>query len=248
LRVGTHRAMTRAAAHAAGLRDGPVLDAMLSGVASPDMRPEEEVQARVSRSGRVYFVRRRVRHHTVRNKGRMMRAFWRARKLWLRGKSVEAAYWLGYGLHYLQDSYVTARNHLREENEAWSAPIPLSLISSAAKSSKPSPSFIKRVVASAAPMGSGRAALESASVATALIIPAVLADAAPPSTLVEEYREMRGMHVVKTALSAAFAAAAALALPAFPPLSLILAGAAIAAYVSDGKYRAVKGELNWFRP
>jgi len=247
LRVGTHRAITRAAAYATGLRGGPVLEAMLSGVAFPDIHPEEEVQARVSRSGRVYFVRRRIRHHTARNKGRVMRAFLKARKLWLRGKGVEAAYWLGYGLHYLQDSYVNPRNHLRDENEAWGTPLPLNLIANAAKSSNPSPSFVKQVIATAAPMGSGRLALENASVATALIIPAVLADAAPPSTLVEECREMRGMHIVKTALSAAFATAALLALPAFPLLSPILAGAAIAAYVSDGKYREVRGELNWFR-
>lgn len=245
MRLSTHKAITRAVAYAVGVRSGPLLDALLRGVEEPDRNPEEELQARVSRRGNVYFTTRRVRHHTIGNRGRTMKRLWKARKCWLKGKPIEAAFHLGYALHYIQDTCVSAGNHEADEAQMRSIPVPVQAIDAAAAAVKPSPSFLEQTLRRIAP-SPPQLAVENASVASAFAAAAVFAPEEPPSALVEAVEAKRPKHRLLT-LSAAVSALAGIAL-AFTSIaaSIPALAAALILYAMDGNYRKLQTERKWF--
>lgn len=245
MRLSTHKAITRAVACAVGVRGGPLLEAMLRGVEEPDRNPEEEIQARVSRRGNVYLTARRVRHHTAGNRGRIMKRLWKARRCWLKGRPAEAAFHLGYALHYIQDACVSADSHGEDEARMQGMPVPLQAIDAAAAAAKPSPSFLEQALSRIGP-SQPRIALENASVASALAAAAVLAPPDPPSALVEAAEAGKPRHrlLVTLALSSALAGFAAAS--ASIAASMLAFAAALAFYAMDGEYRKLRKELKWF--
>jgi len=245
MRASTHRAITAAVARALGV-GGRALEAMLKGSVDPDIYPEEEVKARVGRGGRVYFVRRRVRHHTAHNKPRIMRLIWRSRKMLLKGRLSEAAYLLGYALHYVQDAYIPSWNHAGLESTLKTIPIPIPEIRGAIMEALCSPSYVEGELKRIRPM-SGEAALIEAARTSASIAAAVLGPTDPPQRLLEEERAERGPHLLRMLLAAASAALTITSLLSPSPLTLILIASSITFYIMDGKYRKIKKELKWFR-
>lgn len=144
---------------------------MLDGVEEPDRSPEAELQAKVSRRGNVYLVVNRVRHHGV-NRNRIMRRLWHARRLWLDGKQFEAAWQLGYALHYIQDACIGGLNHASDEAEIRRIPIPVHVIEANAR--PPFISSLERAVAGLRPANPLKA-LENASAVSAMATVAVFA-------------------------------------------------------------------------
>jgi len=245
MRASTHRAITAAVARALGV-GGRALEAMLKGSVDPDIYPEEEVKARVGRGGRVYFVRRRVRHHTAHNKPRIMRLIWRSRKMLLKGRLNEAAYLLGYALHYVQDAYIPSWNHAGLESTLKTIPIPIPEIRGAIMEALCSPSYVEGELKRIRPM-SGEAALIEAARTSASIAAAVLGPTDPPQRLLEEERAERGKHLFRMLLAILSAALTIPSLLAPSPATLILPISALIFYIADGKYRRIKKELKWFR-
>ena len=246
MRAQTHRKIARAVACVLGIGDGPLLEALVSGSVAPDACPERELAVRVTRGGRVRLYSRNVRHHTTANRGRIMRFIWDARRSWLRGDAVKAAYNLGWALHYVQDMCVSPVGHWESEVEAAGAPVPLGLMRAAAARARPSPSYVESVLLALGPL-KGASALTNASVASACIAAAVLGPSEPPIGLVEEEEGLRGRHVKCVSAAALLALLGAAAIAAFPPASIAFFAGALASYCLDGKYRRVRRELKWFR-
>jgi len=111
VRAQTHRKIARAVARILGVGDGPLLEAPVSGSVAPDACPERELAVKVARGGKLRFYMRNVRHHATANRGRIMRLIWEARRSWLRGDAVKAAYELGWALHYVQDMCMSPIGH-----------------------------------------------------------------------------------------------------------------------------------------
>lgn len=245
MRASTHRAITAAVGRILGLSGEP-LEAMIKGSVDPDIYPEEEVKARVGRGGKVYFVRRRVRHHTVENKKRIMRILWKSRRMLLKGRLTESAYLLGYALHYLQDSFIPSWNHIGSEAALKSIPIPFWEIRDAIGEAVCSSSYVEEILKQARPIN-GDAALTEAARVSASVAAAVLGPVDPPQDLINKERAERGQHIVRLAVTASSIALIIPSLLLSPPAAFILLASAAASYILDGEYREIKKELKWFR-
>lgn len=236
MRINTHRAIAKAAACAVGLRGGPVLEALLKGVADPDYYPEEEIHRIARRRGRVYLVKRRVRHHTRENFGRIMRYIWRARRLWLEGRFIEAAYALGWAMHYTHDMCIHPLAH-NSESKMRGIEVPLNLVTAAAASAECSPSFLERILFELRPSTLLEDAVADAAAVSASMLAATFGPANPPENLIEELRRRKSRHV---AFILAVAASAGPLLVVLPIASLVLFIAAVAFYAADGKRKLLK--------
>lgn len=245
MRLATHRAITRAVACAVGVSGGPVQEALLRGVEEPDRNPEEELRAKVSRRGNIYFVARRVRHHTVGNRGRIMRRLWKARKCLLKRRPAEAAFHLGYALHYIQDMCVGAGSHEADEAHLRSIPVPVEAIGAAVRAAKASPGFLEQVLSELRP-SPPRLAIENASVASALAVAAVFSPERPPQNLVEAAEAEKPRHRMLVLLTAASALAGLASAPTAPPASAAAFAAAALFHIMDREYGRLRKELKWF--
>ena len=243
MKVSTHRAIARAVAYAIGMNNGQMLDALLKGVSDPDVYPESELHLRASAGGNIRVVSRRVKHHSTANRNRIMKHLWAARKAYLAGRMVEAAYRLGWAMHYIQDMCVAAWNHSAHENELRRTPIPVDIIDRAACLTV-LPSDIQRALQA---IGTQQTAMRDASAVSAAAAAAVFSRAVPPRQLVEELNAAKGKHRLLSGAAAALVFAGLLSLTASPILALGLFAAAMVSYGMDGKYRGLKKELEWFR-
>lgn len=246
MKASTHRAITAAVARALGVR-GQALEAMLKGSIDPDIYPDEEIKAKVGRGGKVYLVKKRVRHHTVENRRRIMRILWKSRRMLLKGRLTESAYLLGYALHYTQDMFIPSWNHIGLESTLKAAPIPIWEIHEAIREADCSPSYIEDMLKNTRPI-SGDAALIEAARTSASIAAAVLGPIDPPQELLEEERAERRQHIIRLLITIS---SSILIIPSLlftqPPATLILLTSAATSYILDGKYRRIRRELKWFR-
>jgi hypothetical protein len=222
-----------------------LLDSLLKGVVGPDLYPEEELKLRANRRGRAYLVKRRVRHHTVLNRRRIMQHLWKARRSWLEGKGVEAAYRLGWAMHYIQDMCVGGADHEASEAELRTLPIPLKLIDKAAAEMKPSPVLLESVVKRIGP-SRGDSAITTASAASAIAAAAVFGPLNPPEDLEREVAGKRGQHVLSTVTAVVSVLTGLAAIQLAPTVSLLFFAAAACCYALDGDYRRLRKELKWF--
>lgn len=222
------------------------MEAILKGSVDPDAYPEEKIEARVGRGGGVYFVRKRIRHHSQANKPHIMKILWKARRLLLKGKAAEASYWLGYALHYVQDAFIPPWNHAGAESAVGSNPVPMDEVYAAVREAECSPTYVENLLKQISPL-EGEAAMREASRISAGIAAAVLGPLDPPHKLVEEEKAERGQHLLRTLIAAASAGLFLVSLLSPSPATLILLASAAASYMLDGKYRKIKKELKWFR-
>lgn len=245
MKASTHKAITAAVARALGV-GGQALEAMLKGSVDPDVYPEEEVEARVGRRGKIYFVRRRIRHHTTQNRSKIMNVLWRSRRLFLKGRMIEAAYLLGYALHYAQDMFIPAWNHAGSELALKSTPIPIWEVKEAVREAACSPSYVERILMRVRPID-GAVALTEAARASAMIAAAVLGPTEPPKELLEAMRAEKRSHIVKVAIASSSAALIVPSFMLFPLIAPLFLITAVVSYLLDWKYRRIKKELKWFK-
>ncbi|MEM4143972.1 MAG: hypothetical protein QW445_07545 [Candidatus Bathyarchaeia archaeon] len=246
MKIATHKAFVYAAARVAGV-DDYLTEYILRGVVAPDVYPEEELTARLSRSGNIYFTRRRVRHHTIMNRARIMKLIWRARKLYLKGKREEAAYWLGFALHYVHDMCISKDAHATVEAAMRQTPIPTQTIRDAVERAPRSPSFLHEIIDNLGP-AAVNTAMANAAVATGSIVAAVFTDKEAPAIIEAEYKQKRPAHFIRLLIGAAAALTGIMAALNMQPV--IAAASAItlaAAYIADAGYRQTKTEINWYK-
>ena len=194
------------------------------GVVAPDRHPERELQVRMGRGGRVYVREGYVSHHGDTHK-LAVRHMWAARRLWLQGRSCEAAYQLGCALHYLQNRYIGKRFlESFEEAEARLAEsrVPSATVEEVLEASRCSAAFAEAVVYAAKPVKGNRALLEAAA-ASASLASAVLGPRTPPPDLEDAYLYARKRHLRNSVLAAVSAAAVFAALFTIPLAAVAIA-------------------------
>jgi len=237
VKAKTHIAIAGAVARALRL-DKALADALKDGVTAPDRHPER-------------FLNFRVKHHSP-NFPVIMSRLWRARCLWLKGRRVKAAYELGWALHYVQDRCVgrmfweDAAAHSAVEAEVARFKVPEDLAKEASEAGTCSLGFVEWTVSSLEAKR-GYEALEEAVVASKLVSKAVLGPVEPPAELVQAFRKCVRRHYARLLLELGFLAFGFALILLNPLYTLPFFTVAFTAYLTDGRYRRLKREMEWFK-
>jgi len=100
-----HKRITKYAAKALGL-DGDLAQRLAEASILPDISPDREISAYITRKGKVKVKNHRIQHHSFTAKSWIWKYLYRARKQYLKGdpRWIES---LGRALHYIQDYSVS---------------------------------------------------------------------------------------------------------------------------------------------
>ena len=249
MRWRTHKAIAKAIAREARLK-GEILRSLLNGIVDPDKYPEKVVRVKVGRRGRVYTRTVPMSHHNQ-SIDAVMKHVWRARISFLAGDFLNAAYRLGWALHYIQDRCVGkgifGLKHESVEDGAVNVQVKREDVLRGFSGAESSPRFVKAVLYGLRATTNPVDAVREATLASSAVFAAVFSSRKPPEGLIEEYQKEERRHV-KIMAGEGLSALCMLVLFALGhlPLLLVPAAACMILYFMDGRYRMLRDEARWF--
>ena len=249
MRWRTHKAIAKAIAWEAGLR-GEILRCLLNGIVDPDKYPEKTVKVKVGRKGRIYTRTVPMSHHNP-SIDAVMKHVWRARISFLAGDFLNAAYWIGWALHYIQDRCVGkgifGLKHESVENGAANVQVEREDVLHGFSEAESSPRFVKAVLYGLRATTNPVDAVREATLASSAVFAAVFSSRTPPKELMRKYGEEKKKHakIIAGEILSILCMLPLLALGHLP-LLLVPAVACMILYLMDGEYRTLRDEARWF--
>ena len=249
MRWRTHKAIAKAIAWEAGLR-GETIRSLLNGIVDPDKYPEKTVKVKVGRKGRIYTRTVPMSHHNPSIEA-VMKHVWRARLYFLAGDILNAAYRLGWALHYIQDRCVgkglLGLKHEAVENDAANVQVKREDVLHGFSEAESSPRFVKAVLYSLRATTDPVDAVREATTASSAVFAAIFGSRTPPKELMRKYGEEKKKHakIIAGEILSILCMLPLLAMGHLP-LLLVPAVTCIILYFMDGRYRMLRDEARWF--
>jgi len=239
----THKSLGVTIADKLGLT-GRIRNAFLEGLIAPDFYPEVSTMLFLSGS-RIKIKKIIVPHHRP-NPQKILAFVFQARKLWLEGSHKEAAYWLGWGLHFLQDAFISKKYHANIEKKLLYYEIPEDALLKALNDSF-SVRTVINLVKFARPMENAEEILWAACYFSTFIARGVFMSAKPPKNLLERFYLAKRKFIKKLLFAGGLAVCGGVLLFLFPWLSSLPFLLAFLSAPFSSKFFDLRREINWFR-